>query len=133
MNNQLVKFGLVICIVAVVAYFVVEPIVYNKDEYRVVVVNTSEHPISSFTITGAGQNSGKIGPIHVGMLNEFTFTPNKNGVLEYLINQNGREFSGVVNDNLKVNDTGQIFVVVNEMYKIHIADEYASSEFLGVQ
>ena len=124
MNNQLVKFGLLVAVVSFVAYLILKPIVYNEEQYKVVFVNISEHAISSAKISGSGQNFDEIGPIHVGMLNDFIFTPLQNGALKYTINQNGRELTGVIKDTLKKNEIGEIFVVVSEMYKVSVKDEF---------
>ena len=124
MNISLVKFGLLVFAGLLIMFIVLKPIVYNEDKYKVVIVNASEHPITSATITGVGQNSGKIGPILVGKINDFIFIPEEDGVLEYSIKQNDRELTGVVNGALKKNDVGEIYVVVGEMYKVRIKENY---------
>jgi len=124
MNNQLVKFGLLVVVVIITAFVGLKPIVNHENEYRVIIANASEYPISSAIITGAGQNSGKIGPIKVGKINDFIFTANQDGALEYSIKQNDRELTGVINADLKKNQVGEIFVVLGEMYKVRIEDEF---------
>ena len=124
MNNPLTKFGLLVLAGLLITFVALKPIVYNEDKYKVVIVNASEHPITSATITGVGQNSGKIGPILVGKINDFIFTPEEDGVLEYSINQNDRELTGIVNGALKKNDVGKIYVVVGEMYKVRIEENF---------
>jgi len=124
MNNHLVRFGLVVLVGLLVTFVVLKPIVYNEDKYKVVIVNTSEHAITSATITGVGQDSGKIGPIQVGKVNDYIFTPEEDGVLEYTIKQNDRELKGVISSTLKKNDVGKIYVVVGEMYKVRIKEKF---------
>jgi len=124
MNISLVKFGLLVFAGLLITFIVLKPIVYNEDKYKVVIVNASEHPISSAIITGVGQNSGKIGPILVGKINDFIFIPEEDGVLAYSIKQNDRELTGVINDTLKKNEVGEVFVVVGEMYKVSIKENF---------
>lgn len=122
--NKLNIYGFVLLVTVVtIATVALKPIITHENEYMVIVANTSEHVISSVVISGAGGNSGKLGPIQPGMLRHYIFTPSEDGVLEYLIIQSEHEIQGTINADLKKGDTGEIYVVIGEMYQVKIQDE----------
>lgn len=127
--DKIVKIGVVVFILVIsIAVAYLKPIVMHEKEYKVVTVNLSEQPITSIIISGAGVDSGKIGPINPGQLHDFFFQPIENGSLEYSIMQNEREIKGVINDMLKIGDTGEIYVQVGEMFKVKIEDKLTIPE-----
>ena len=123
-SNNTIKYVVFVIIAITASFIFLKPIVTHESEYRVVVVNTSERPISSIIISGAGTNSSKIGPIRVGDMQDYYFTPTQDGALSYSIIQNKRELNGIINADLKKEEKGEIYVVIGEMHKIKIYDDY---------
>lgn len=124
MNKLITTLVVTSTIVVGAAVILLKPIVMNENEYRVVFANTSEHNITSVSIIGAGEHSGQVGPIKPGHIRHFIFTPKENGILEYVIIQHNQVFTGVINNDLHAGDTGEIFVVLGEMHKVKIYDEF---------
>ncbi len=122
--DKLGKLGLIaLAVIIVVSYIFVKPLVYNDNDYKVIIVNVSEHDISDVTLTGPGIDSGRaIGSILVGNLQDYVAVPNQDGVLKYRIMQNGHTLTGIVNNSLKKGEVGEIYVVIREMYKVEIHD-----------
>jgi len=122
--DKLGKLSLIALVVIItVSYFFVKPLVYNDNDYKVIIVNVSEHDISTVTITGPGIDSAQaIGSILVGNLQDYVAVPNQDGILRYSITQNGHILTGIVNASLKKGDVGEIYVVIREMYKVEIHD-----------
>ena len=123
MNNTL-KYVAFVIIAITASYIFLKPILSHDNEYRVVVVNTSERPISSIVVSGAGITSHTMGPIRVGDMQDHYFIPSENGELKYTITQDKQEFNGIINAELKKAETGDIYLVMGEMYKIKIHDDY---------
>lgn len=122
--NRINLIGISLTIIVItIATIALKPIVKNELEYKVVIANTSEHIIKSVSIFGAGQDSGPIGPIKPGKQRHYIFIPEQDGSLEYLIHQNSKTIEGTVNANLKKGETGKVFVVIGEMYKVKVKDE----------
>jgi len=96
----------------------------HENEYKVVIINTSERPVSSVTISGAGTKPNTIGPIRVGHMQDYFFIPPQDGELTYSIKQANQEFSGIINANLKKEEVGQKYIVVGELFKVKVFDEY---------
>jgi len=124
MHKPMLIFVSIVIVTITVAVIFLKPIIFHENEYKVVVVNMSEYPISHMTVSGAGEDSSRIGPINPGKYRHYIFTPKQNGKLEYLVVQNKRNLRGVINDNLQIGDVGEIFVIVKEMYKINVRSEF---------
>ena len=122
--NATVKYSIFVVATIVISFFYLKPIVTHADEYKVVIVNTSEHPIVSAVITGAGTQSHKIGPIRVSEIQDYFFKPSEDGALTYTIIQNSKTMNGIINESLKRGSTGDVYVVVSELQKVRVYDEY---------
>jgi len=122
--NSIVKYSIAVLVTALVATVILIPIVTNADKYKVVIANTSERPITSLVISGGGIESPAIGPIAVGDFQDYLLTPLSDGELKYSIVQDKKNIKGVINPNIKKGEVGDIFIVVGELYKIKILDEY---------
>ncbi|HFD32547.1 MAG TPA: hypothetical protein ENJ28_07600 [Gammaproteobacteria bacterium] len=123
MNNML-KYSLFVVVTTIISVVILMPIVTHENEYKVVIVNASEHPISSVVISGAGVESNKLGPIKPGYLQDFIMTPLEDGALKYHMVQSGQQLNGIINKDLKKGDVGDIYVVMGELQKVKIYDEY---------
>lgn len=122
--NHIVKYGLSVFVVIVISVVFLKPILTHENEYRVVIVNISERPVSSVIISGAGANTTQIGPLSVGNMQDYYFVPTQNAELTYTINQDKQSFSGIINNDLKKGDVGEIYVVIGEMHQVKIYDDY---------
>ena len=122
---SIVKLGFIgMALVIMVAIVMLKPIVLHEHEYKVIIVNTSEHAVNNVVLHGPESSSGNIGPIQVGKLQDYFFSPRKDGVLRYTILQNNKTLQGVVNNHLKKGDTGKKYLVIGELYKVRIYDEF---------
>ena len=122
--NHTVKYVVFVIAAITISFIFLKPIVLHEGEYKVVIVNTSERPVTSVVISGAGTNSDKIGPIKVGYMQDYFFVPTQNGPLHYRIVQNKQHLDGVIKADLKKAETGDIYLVIGEMQKIKIYDDY---------
>jgi len=122
--NEMVKYIAIILVLTITAYIFLKPIVTHENEYKVVIVNISNHDISKVKITGPGTNSYEMGTIREGHIQDYIFAPAQDGELEYLITQNDQSLRGAINSNLKKGDKGDIYVVVGERYNVKIYDEF---------
>ncbi|MDH5256459.1 MAG: hypothetical protein OEX07_00575 [Gammaproteobacteria bacterium] len=122
--NHIVKYGLSVFVIIVISVIFLKPILTHENEYRVVIVNISERPVSSVIISGAGANTTQIGPLSVGNMQDYYFVPTQNAELTYTINQDKQSFSGIINNDLKKGDVGEIYVVIGEMHQVKIYDDY---------
>jgi len=122
--NLIPKYLAVLVVLIAASYFYLEPIVTHEDKYKVVIVNKSEYKISSVEITGPGENIHEMGIIKKTRIQDYIFEPEQDGSLEYFITQNGQEIRGTINNSLKKNEAGDIYVVLGERYKVKVYDEY---------
>jgi len=124
MNKHIKIIIAAVLFFAISFIFVLKPMIFHENEYTVVFANRSEHIISSVVVSGAGENSDKLGPIQVGKIQDFIFIPKQDGVLKYTIVQNNREIKGVIEKDLKKGEVGEVFVLVNELYKIRVTKDF---------
>ncbi len=122
--NEMVKYLTIVLVLTITAYVFLKPIVTHENEYKVVIVNISNHDVSKVEIIGPGSNTFEMGTIREGHIQDYIFTPKQDGVLEYLIIQNDQSLRGIIESNLKKGDKGDIYVVVGERYKVKIYDEF---------
>ena len=122
--TDLNKYLAVLITTIVAAVVILKPVVTNENEYKVVVVNVSEYPIANAMISGPGGKSYDMGTIQPGNIQDYIFKPEHEGVMEYTIKQNSQTLTGVINSELKKGDTGDIFVVLGEMYRVKIHEEF---------
>jgi len=118
------KYLAALVVVIIASVVILKPIVMHENEYKVVVVNMSEYKISHVEITGPGTASRKMKAIKQGHIQDYIFIPEADGTLEYTITQNSQTLNGVIHDNLKKGETGDIYVVLGEMYQVNIHDEF---------
>jgi len=122
--NNILKYGVFVFVAVIASFFYLKPILQHEGEYRVVVVNTSERPVSHIEITGKGIDKRVIGPLHVGDMQDYYFIPSQDGDLLYSVSQDKQKFNGIIKANLKKNEEGKIYVVVGEMHQVKIYNEY---------
>ncbi len=121
------KYVIFVVVIITASIIFLRPIIGHHKEYRVAIVNTSEHAINNIIISGAGANSDKIGPIKVGDMQDYYFIATQNGELTYTITQGSQTFNGIIRAGLQKDETGDVFVVMGEMHKIKIYDSYDSA------
>jgi len=122
--NSMIKYGLLAFISITIAVIFLKPILTHEHEYRVVVVNISERPVSNITISGAGIEPKNIGPIQVGNMQDYYFILPQDGQLSYTITQDKHQFDGIITPNIKKAEVGKRYIVIGEMYKVKVYDDY---------
>jgi len=125
--NIITKYIIFVVVTVIASFLFLKPIIYHDHEYRVVVVNASEMSIPSITITAAGMPPKTMGPIRAGYIQDYVFLPAQNGPLSYSMIQGKQTLNGTIKTELKKNETGDIFVVVGELFKVRILNEYDSA------
>lgn len=125
--NSTTKYVIFVIVAITVSFLFLKPIVTHKHEFKVVIVNTSEKPIANTTIYAEGMPPREMKTIRIGHMQDYIFLPAQSGPLRYSMTLGKRQFDGIINANLKKGETGDVYVVVGELQKIRVFDEYDSA------
>lgn len=121
------KYVIFVITAITLSFIFLKPIVNHENEYRVIVVNTSEQAISSATISAEGMPPKQFTSIRIGHIQDHIFLPAQTGPLTYSITLGTQQLDGIVKANLEKGETGNVYIVVGELHKIRILDEYDSA------